>query len=121
MSTVTYHTKSQLGHSCSYPGCKKVLVLDGNMKNRRDVCMAREAGYTVYENLPGVIKTGCLNSPEPNARHCRVHRVRACNPASSIPMDEAAPKVTDSGEQVVEMILEKKVTRKAIYYKVLLW
>jgi hypothetical protein len=35
-------------------------------------------------------------------------------------MDEAAPTVTNSGsgEQVVEMILEKKVTRKATYYKV---
>lgn len=78
------------------------------MKNRRDVCMAREAGYTVYENLPSAIKTGCLNSPEPNARHCKVHRVRACNPLPSSPMDEAAPKVTNSVEQVVEMILEKK-------------
>ena len=95
-----------------------MLVLDGNMKNRRDVCMAREAGYTVYENLPGTIKTGCLNSPEPNARHCKVHRIRACNPPLSIPMDEAAPKMTNSVEQVVEMILEKKVTRKAVYYKV---
>ena len=107
-----------VGHSCHYPGCKKVLVLDGNMKNRRDVCMAREAGYTVYENLPGGIKTGCLNSPEPTSRYCKVHRVRACNPPSSILMDEAAPTVTDAKDQVVEMILEKKVTRKAVYYKV---
>ena len=92
-----------------------MLVLDGKMKNQRDVCMACEA---VYENLPGTIKTGCLNSPEPNARHCKVHRIRACNPPLSIPMDEAAPEMTNSVEQVVEMILEKKVTRKAVYYKV---
>ena len=38
--------QNDVGHSCKYPGCKKVLVLDGNMKNRRDVCMARNAGYT---------------------------------------------------------------------------
>ena len=37
-----------IGHQCK---CKKVLVLDGNMKNRRDVCMARDAGYTTYEGL----------------------------------------------------------------------
>ena len=57
-SSYTYYTQSLLGHSCHYPGCKKVLVLDENMKNRCDVCMACEAGYTVYENLPGTIKTG---------------------------------------------------------------
>ena len=98
-----------------------MMVLDGNMKNRRDVCMAREAGYTVYENLPGAIKTGCLNSPEPSARHCKVHQVRTCNQPHSIPVDEAAPEVTTQTNfmgQVVEMILEKKVTRKAVYYKV---
>lgn len=34
-----------LEHSCNYPGCKTVLVVDGNLKNRRDVCAAREAGF----------------------------------------------------------------------------
>ena len=88
------------------------------MKNQRDVCMACEAGYTAYKNLPDTIKTGCLNSPEPNARHCKVHRIHACNPPLSIPMDDAVPEMTNSVEQVVEMILEKKMTRKAVYYKV---
>ena len=27
-------------HTCKFPGCSNVLVLDGNMKNRRDVCLA---------------------------------------------------------------------------------
>ena len=96
-----------------------MIVIDGNMKNRRDVCMAREAGYTSYETLPGAIKTGCMNSPDPNSRFCKLHRVRVCNPSPNIPVDEAAPDLTESGDQVVETILEKKVTRKAVYYKVI--
>ncbi len=39
------------------------MVLDGNIKNHRDVCKARDAGYTEYEGLPGSIKTGCMNTP----------------------------------------------------------
>lgn len=31
-----------------------MLVIDGNMKNRRDVCAASEAGFTEYEGLPGL-------------------------------------------------------------------
>ena len=31
-------------HECSLPGCKNVLVIDGNMKNRRDVCPAVRLG-----------------------------------------------------------------------------
>jgi len=95
-----------------------VFVLDGNMKNRRDVCMAREAGYTTYEGLPGVLKTGCMNSPEFKARHCSLHRVRACNPHAGPDLDEAAPERKESREMVVEIILEKRVTRKATYFKV---
>lgn len=88
------------------------------MKNRRDVCMARDAGYTVYDNLPGAVKTGCMNSPEPNSRHCKLHRIRACNPSKDFIEDDAAPEVAESNDRVVEMILEKKITRKAVYYKV---
>lgn len=80
--------------------------------------MARNVGYTTYEGLPGVLKTGCMNSPEFKARHCSLHRVRACTPYVALDLDEAAPERKESREKVVEMILEKKVTRKATYYKV---
>ena len=40
-------------HQCHVKGCHSVLVLDGNMKNRRDVCKARHAGYVNYEGLQG--------------------------------------------------------------------
>ena len=95
-----------------------MLVLDGNMKNRRDVCMARDAGYTEYEGLPGSIKTGCTNSPEPKSRYCKVHQVRICTTCPDIETDEAAPSLTKSHDGIVESILEKKSTRKASYYKV---
>ena len=51
-------------HTCKCPGCKEVLVIDGNMKNRRDVCMAKDAGYIQYLGLPGHIKSGYTLSPK---------------------------------------------------------
>lgn len=30
-------------HVCTYPGCKNVLVFDGNMKNQWDICAAKDA------------------------------------------------------------------------------
>ena len=85
-----------------------MLVLDGNMKNRCDVCMACNVGYTKYEGLPAVLKTGCMNSPEFKARHCSLHRVRACTPYFALDLDEAALERKKSREKVVEMILEKR-------------
>ena len=95
------------GHQCTYPGCRKVLVMDGNMKNRRDVCMARDAGYIEYSGLPGAIKTGSLHTP------------RACIQEVSESDEEAPDKLlATKGDQIVESILEKKGTRKTTYYKV---
>ena len=51
-------------HTCKFPGCQKVIVLDGNMKNRRHVCNAKDAGYIEYPGLPGRVKTGCMKSPQ---------------------------------------------------------
>lgn len=66
-------------HECKFPGCKMVLVLDGNMKNRRHVCNARDAGYIEYDGLPGKVKTGCMLTPEYKSRYCSNHKIRACN------------------------------------------
>ena len=51
-----------LGHRCAKPGCGQVFVLDGNMKNNREVCYAVDAGYAEFRGLPGKIKTGCINT-----------------------------------------------------------
>jgi len=39
------------------------MVIDGNMKNRRNVRAANEAGYLEYDELEGNIKTGCPMIP----------------------------------------------------------
>ena len=50
--TIVYAFYSQ-GHRCHINGCGSILVMDGNMKNHRDVCAAQEAGYAQFSGLPG--------------------------------------------------------------------
>lgn len=95
-----------IGHICTYPGCKNVLVLDGNMKNRRDICGAKDAGWIQYPGLPGCIKTGCMASPAFKSPFCAEHKVRGVE-------GECTPD-----ELVVEMLLGKKETRNGKYYEV---
>ena len=70
-----YH---QLVHKCKFPGCGSVIVLDGNMKNRRDVCNARDAGFIQFDGLPGLIKTGCTATPAFKSHYCSEHTNQAC-------------------------------------------
>ena len=93
------------GHRCNKPGCGNVIIIDGNMKNHRAVCAANEAGYVQYENLPGIVKTGCMNTPDIRSQYCSIHKPRAA--ISNV-----------STHNVVEMILEKRVTRNKTCYKV---
>ena len=80
MFAVTFHSHNIstsllcIGHRCQFPGRQVALVMDGNMKNRRDVCMAWEAGYIEYEGLEGKIKTGCINTPEQKSQYCTLHK-----------------------------------------------
>ena len=60
-----------------------MLVLDGNQKNRRDVCLAKDAGSINYSGLPGHIKTGCTASPSFKSRFCRRHSVRSSTVGNS--------------------------------------
>lgn len=64
------------GHRCSLPGCGHTLVIDGNMKIHRNVCAAKDAGFTRFDGLPGSVKTGCMNTPEQKGVFCEVHKVR---------------------------------------------
>jgi hypothetical protein len=66
-------------HECHYAGCTNVLVLDGNMKNRRDICYAKDAGYVRYPGLDGHIKTGCMMSPAYKSYFCEKHKDRSCS------------------------------------------
>ena len=84
------------------------------MKNHRDVCMAREAGFVSFQGLPGHIKTGCLLTPELKSRYCSLHTPRVCRRTE----DENASTNDPLSDDIAEMILEKKVTRSTTFYKV---
>lgn len=79
MYTTSLQSAVLLEHKCEFPGCKTVIVLDGNMKNRRDICFAKDAGSIQYDGLPGHIKTGCMASPAFKSRFCHQHTTRSCN------------------------------------------
>ena len=100
------------------------------MKNRRDVCYAKDAGYIQFDGLAGSIKTGCPASPAFKCRYCPQHQPQACTLFSSDEVDDdlgvsAGPTLRSSrskkfpGEPVAETILAKKTTRKQTYYQVL--
>lgn len=69
-----YYGRILLAHRCKEAGCGSVLVLNGNMKNSRDVCAAEHAGlWSMYCGLPGRVTTGCMETPE---QHCSRHKPR---------------------------------------------
>ena len=107
------------GHSCDKPGCGTVLVMDGNAKNRRDVCKAREAGYTEYVGLQGKVRTGCMNTPAPGSRFCHLHSDKTAIPQKLNPDDTSTTVNAPSSEEcVVGVITAKRTTRNAIFYQV---
>ena len=103
-----------IGHRCSVSGCGETIVIDGNMKNHRDVCLATEAGYVEYLGLPGRVKTGCANTPDFKSRFCSLHK-----PTATVTRQENAD-IADAhvtGNQV-GVILHKKSTRAQTFYHV---
>lgn len=102
------------------------IVIDGNQKNRRSVCMASQAGYVEYPSLPtGSIVTGCTLSPAFKSRYCASHSPRLCSTPKYLcesDLDGSGASVdqptSNSEEQVVGVIRDKKTTRSSIYYKV---
>ena len=49
------------------------------MKNRRDVCYAKDAGCVEFDGLSGSINTGCQGTPAHNSRYCDHHKHLACD------------------------------------------
>ena len=90
-----------------------MLVIDGNMKNRRDICAATEAGYVEYSGLPGAIKTGCQETPAFLSKFCYEHAPRVGKKLSEV------KDPSDVEENVVAFITNKKETRSGLYYQVL--
>lgn len=97
-----------LAHRCNVEGCGSVLVLDGNMKNCRDVCAAKDAGFLEYTGLPGQVKTGCMDTPRQSSKFCTNHQPHVAQCAST----------ADLQTKVVEMILSKRETRSSTMYEV---
>ena len=90
------------------------------MKNHRDVCLAREAGYAEYSGLPGKVKTGCPNTPQPNSRYCASHMPTAFMPVGESDSATESAKVNPSKvEQQLAFINAKKITRQSTFYQVL--
>ncbi|KXJ06830.1 uncharacterized protein LOC114576501 [Exaiptasia diaphana] len=131
------------GHSCTYPGCRNVLVIDGNMKISREVCKAKDVGFLQYKGLEGSIKSGCLKSPAFESRYCEDHKDFACELKIASSDETASANENDTGEMfqsgpvtramakasgdpsgdipedgIIEKILDVKITRAKAYYKV---
>ena len=96
-----------IDHQCEAKGCGTVLVIDGNLKNNREVCAAVDAGFVEYPGLPGKVKTGCMETPEQQSKYCSDHK-----PRRLISSDDRADG------RVIEMILAKKETRQTVHYQV---
>ena len=45
-------------HICDTPGCASVLILDGNMKNARQVCACKNVGVLHFAGLDGSVVIG---------------------------------------------------------------
>lgn len=95
--------------------------MDGNCKNRRDVCGATEAGFIECSGLIGAIKTGCQFSPMKTTKYC-VHHSPRISPMSNLPdpdtTKEDVTTVPSDQHGVLRMIVSKKTTRTKTYYQV---
>ena len=47
-----------MDHICETAGCKTMLVLDGNMKNARQVCMVKDVAELHFSSISGSIVVG---------------------------------------------------------------
>ena len=100
-----------IGHRCVAKGCGETIVIDGNMKNHRDVCFATDAGFVEYAGLPGKVKTGCTNTPDLKSRYCGLHK-----PTATVNNSETSKNLSTRNQ--VGLILSKRSTRAQIHYQV---
>ena len=110
-------------HKCEKPGCIQAVILDGNMKNHRAVCAATHAGYIVYKDIPGQVRSGCQNSPAFDSS-CTIHK-----PILAMPQHVQLQNATSEGgeltldihkaeEEPVGIITNKRKTRSSTFYEV---
>ena len=108
-------------HRCDVAGCGNVIILDGNMKNSRQVCFATEAGHTEFSGLEGTIRTGCPNTPAFKSRYCVSHSTTVTTP-KDVQFGEDGNPVSSASKDAVErhaaLIINKRVTRHSTFYEV---
>ena len=91
----------------------------GNMKNHRDVCAAKEAGYAEYEGFPVKVKTGCTNTPLLKSCYCALHSPTAFTSAGKAGESSSVMSTaSEPGLDQVAFIVAKKETRQNTFYKV---
>lgn len=105
---------SKIEHRCEKPGCGAALVIDGNMRN---------AGYAVYDGLPGRVRTGCPNSPDYLSPYCGLHKpsvaLRQCVSVQEDSMEEECSQTVKEGNHdLLGIIISKRITRKNTLYQV---
>ena len=86
-------------------------MIDGNLKNRRDICACNSAGWLKFDGLPGKIKTGCQLTPAWQSKYCYDHAPRLHSKMEHV-SESYCP------EEVVQIITGKKQTRNGTYYQV---
>ena len=81
-------------------------VVDGNMKNHRQVCFATKAGYVDYRGLPGRVRTGCPNSPDYQSAFCHIHKPAVAMRQNIGDGDDmpAAESMSEKGQLVILLI-----------------
>ena len=102
-------------HRCEKQGSGQVLVIDGNMKNHRDVCLATQAGLVEFAGLPGKVTTGCPATPQPNSRYCATHA-----PTAFTSQDQSGNSSSSHVEDQVAFITSKKTTKQMKAAKLLM-
>ena len=91
-----------------------VFIMDGNMKNHRDVRQATYAGYTEYDSLPGRVHTGCPTTPDYKSKYCKLHKPLAVVPEASNVDGSSSSGVEDQ----VGLITGIRMTRNSVHYQV---
>ena len=50
-----------IDHVCETPGCRTVLIMDGNINNARQMCMCKHVGELQFDDLQGTVVIGKTN------------------------------------------------------------
>ncbi len=59
---------------CDIPGCRNVLVIDGNMKNARQVCSCKNIAQLNFDGMDGSVVVGKLLGISPDITWKKVMR-----------------------------------------------